>query len=74
MEFEKIYKDAVDNIEPSTELSERLLAKQEAKIVKFSKRKIAVVVAVACMLCGTTALAGEKIASYRSSSNPYKEN
>ncbi len=74
MEFEKIYKDAVDNIEPSAELSERLLAKQEAKIVRFNKKKIAVVVAVACMLCGTTALAGEKIASYRSSANPYKEN
>lgn len=73
MKFEETYKNMIDDLQPSSELSERLKITQEAKIMKFNKKKAIVVAAVACMLCGTTVFAAGKIASYRSWSNPQNE-
>lgn len=73
MKFEETYKNMIDDLQPSSELSERLKITQEAKIMKFNKKKAIAVAAVACMLCGTTVFAAGKIASYRSWSNPQNE-
>lgn len=46
---------------------------EEGRLMKFNKRKMVVLVAVACMVMGTTVFAAGRIASYRSSSDPAKE-
>lgn len=61
MIFDEEYKKAVDDLRPSDELANRLLRRAEVK-----SKKIVILVAVACMLVGTTAFAAGKIASYRS--------
>ena len=73
MKFEETYKNMIDDLQPSSELSERLKITQEAKIMKFTKKKAIAVAAVACMLCGTTVFAAGKIASYRSWSSNLTE-
>lgn len=73
--FDKEYKKAVDNLQPSDELLNRLLKRAEVKTMKFNKKKLVILVAAACLLLGTTAFAAGKIASYRSwSSNLTVEN
>lgn len=73
MKFNKIYKDIIDDLQPSMELADKLRISEEEKVMKFSKRKLVVVATAACMLCGTTVFAAGKIASYRSWSNPKNE-
>lgn len=74
MKFEETYKNIVDDLQPSSELCERLKITREAKIMKFNKKKAVIVALIACMLCGTTVFAAGRIASYRSwSSNLTKE-
>ena len=74
MKFEETYKNMIDDLQPSMELSERLKITQEAKIMKFNKKKAVIIALIACMLCGTTVFAAGRIASYRSwSSNLFKE-
>lgn len=66
MTFDKEYRIAVDALHPSAKLKEKILKREEAKTLKFNKKKIVVLVAAACMLLGTTVFAAGKIASYRS--------
>lgn len=73
MKFNERYKDIIDALQPSDELTNRLRISEEARVMKISKRKAVVVAAVACMVCGTTVFAAGKIASYRSFSNPQNE-
>lgn len=73
MKFEETYKNVIDDLQPSSELSERLKITQEAKIMKFNKKKAVIIALVACMLCGTTVFAAGKIASYRSWSSKLTE-
>lgn len=73
MKFNERYKDIIDALQPSDELTNRLRISEEARVMKISKRKAVVVAAVACMVCGTTVFAAGKIASYRSWSNPQNE-
>lgn len=61
-----IYKDCVDNLNPSEELISKLLERTEVKTMHFAKKKMLVFVAVACMLVGTTVFAAGKITGYRS--------
>jgi len=71
MNFKETYKSMVDNLQPSQDLVEKLQITEEARIMKFNKRRVAVVAAVACMMIGTTVFAAGHIASYRSLSNPH---
>lgn len=73
MKFNERYKDIIDALQPSDELTNRLRISEEARVMKISKRKAVVVAAVACMVCGTTVFAAGEIASYRSFSNPQNE-
>lgn len=73
MKFEETYKNIVDNLQPSSELIDRLEIHEEARIMKFNKKKMVVVAAVACMGFSTTAFAASHIATYRSWSNPEEE-
>lgn len=70
MIFKETYKSIIDDLQPSAELSESLKITQEAKKMKFNKKKAVIFIAAACMLCGTTVFAAGKIASYRSWTNP----
>lgn len=71
MKFKEVYKNMVDDLQPSTDLVEKLRVTEEARIMKFNKRRVIFVIAVACLAFGTTAFAGGRIASYRSWSNPH---
>lgn len=73
MKFDEVYKSMVDDLQPSSELVDKLRINEEARFMKFNKKKIAVVAAVACMAFGTTVFAAGHIASYRSWSNPHNE-
>lgn len=73
MTFKETYKDIIDDLQPSQDFTERLLKSEEGRLMKFNKRKKVVLVAVACMVMGTTVFAAGRIASYRSSSDPGKE-
>lgn len=64
MNYKNIYKEAVNELNPSPELINEIKTGKENKIVKFSKKKIAVVAAVACMAVGTTAFAAGHIVTY----------
>lgn len=73
MEYRKIYKESVEEINPSPELIERIKTGKEKKIMKMSKRRMVIVAAVAVMMMGTTAFAASKyynISSYVSWSDP----
>lgn len=72
MKFEKVYHDIVDDLQPSSELKDRLIQKEE-KRMKFQKKKYVVAAVAACMLIGTTVYAASHIASYRSWSDPSKQ-
>lgn len=73
MKFNEIYKEIVDDLQPSEELANRLQIREETKLMRLNKKKVVVVAAVACMAFGMTAFAAGKIASYRSWSNPRNE-
>ena len=73
MIFKDDYKKTVDNLNPSTELTNRLKLNEENKFMKFSKKKAVIIAAVACMVFGTTVFAAGNIASYRSWSNGKEE-
>lgn len=66
MSYKEIYKEAVNELNPSPELIHRIKRSKENKIVKFSKKKIAIVAVIACMAIGTTALAAGRISTYLS--------
>lgn len=70
MKYNELYKEAVNDLNPSQELIDRIKVQKEKKIMKFSKRKVAVVAAIACMTIGTTAFAAGHISTYYSSSDP----
>lgn len=70
MEFENGYKTAVNELQPSSELMNKLYKHEEKNIMKFSKKKMVVLAAVACLLIGSTAAAAGQIATYRSWSSP----
>ena len=70
MKFTETYKDIMSDLQPSPELQDRLQIRQEAKSMRFTKKKALIVAAAACMLVGTTVFASGKIASYRSWSDP----
>lgn len=63
MECKKIYKEAVDALNPSLELSNKVKSRRENKIM--SKRKIAIIAVVACMMLGISAFAAGQIVEYR---------
>lgn len=69
MNFKKTYKDMIDDLQPSDELTSSILLNAEAKKMSFSKTKMAVLIAVACLALGTTALAAGRVSSYRSSAS-----
>ena len=73
MKFNEIYKDIVDDLRPSEKLTNKLLISEEERLMRLNKKKAVVVAAVACMICGTTAFAAGKIASYRSWSDSRNE-
>ena len=73
MDYKKIYSEAVNEINPSPELVDRIKNNKENKMIKFSKSKVVVLVAVACMTLGTSVFAAGKIASYRSWSSNLTE-
>ncbi len=73
MKFTETYKDIMSDLQPSPELQDRLQIRQEAKSMRFTKKKALIVAAAACMLIGTTVFASGKIASYRSWSGPNDE-
>ena len=74
MTFKETYKDIIDDLQPSQDLTEKLLMSEEGRLMKFNKKKAIVLIAVACMVMGTTVFAAGRIASYRSwSSNLFKE-
>ena len=73
MTFNNEYKEIIDNLNPSSELKDKLMITEENKIMKFSKKKALIVAAVACMIFGTTAFAAGNIASYRSWSDGSEE-
>lgn len=66
MTFKETYIDLVEDLQPSEELEDRILNMAEVKTMKFNKKKMVILVAVACMMLGTTAFAAGHIASYRS--------
>lgn len=70
MKFEKVYKELVDDLQPSADLKKALLKSKEERKMKFQKKKAIIVAAVACLLVGTTVFATGHIASYTSSSSP----
>lgn len=70
MKFEKVYKEIVDDLQPSADFKNSLMKGEEEKRMKFQKKRVVIVAAIACMLVGTTAFATSHIASYRSWSNP----
>ena len=63
MKFNEIYKEIVDDLQPSEELANRLQIREETKLMRLNKKKVVVVVAVACMAFRMTAFAAGKIAS-----------
>lgn len=71
--YENLYKKAVDELNPSPELILKIKEGRTRKVVQFSKKKIAVLVAVACMIAGTTAFAAGPITSLISWSSPWSE-
>lgn len=73
MKFDEIYKGAVESLQPSVDLMYKLQKNEEVRIMKFNKRKVAIIVAVSCMVMGTTAFAAGRIESYRSWSDPRYE-
>lgn len=73
MSFREEYKNMIDDLQPSSELSNKLLKNQEDKIVKFNKKKAVVIALVACMLSGITVFAAGEIVGYRSWSNNLTE-
>ena len=54
MKFTETYKDIMSDLQPSPELQDRLQIRQEAKSMRFTKKKALIVAAAACMLVGTT--------------------
>lgn len=70
MKFKEEYKKIVDDIKPSAEFINKIQISEDKRMKKFSKKKVAIVAAVACMAIGTTAFAAGHIATYRSWSNP----
>ena len=73
MDYKKKYSEVVNEINPSPELVNRIKNNKENKMIKFSKSKVVVLVAVACMTIGTSVFAAGKIASYRSWSSNLTE-
>ncbi len=73
MKFKETYKSIVNDLQPSSELMDRLKVRREKNMMSFNRKKVVALVAVACMMVGTTAFAAGKIASYRSWSNPSNE-
>lgn len=73
MSFEKDYKKALDDLQPSVQLKEKLLKSEEVKRMQWNKKKVVIVAAVACLALGTTAFAAGKIVSYRSWGSPLNE-
>ena len=63
MKFTETYKDIMSDLQPSPELQDRLQIRQEAKSMRFTKKKALIVAAAACMLIGTTVFASGQIAS-----------
>lgn len=74
MKFNEVYKDAVDELNPSPELIYKIKAGKENKRMKFNRRKVAVAAAIACMAMGTTVYAAGHISSYISSSDVRNQN
>ena len=67
MTFKETYIDLVEDLQPSEELTDRILKRAEVRTMKkFNKKKMVILVAAACMMLGTTAFAAGHIASYRS--------
>ena len=71
MNYKNIYKEAVKELNPSPELINSIKTSKENKIVKLSRKKAAVVAAVACMAVGTTVFAAGRITSYMSWGDPH---
>lgn len=74
MNYKEIYKEAVNELNPSPELVNKIKMDKEHKMIKFNKKKIAVVAAIACMTIGTSVFAAGHISSYVAWSNPTTEN
>lgn len=65
MEYKKIYKEAVDELNPSLEFTNKVKTGKEIKMRKLNKRNIVVIAVAACMMLGTTAFAASRISEYR---------
>lgn len=70
MKFKETYREIIDDLKPSEELTNKILMKPEGKNMRLNKSKIIAAAAVACMVIGTTAFAAGRIATLRSWSSP----
>ena len=66
MTFKETYINIVEDLQPSDELTDRIIKRAEVKTMKYNKKKMVILVAAVCMMLGTTAFAAGHIASYRS--------
>lgn len=73
MNFENKYKEIVDDLQPSSQLTQKLMKSEDKRLMRFTKKKAIVLIAVACMTLGTSVFAAGKIASYRSWSSNLTE-
>lgn len=73
MNFNETYKNIVDDLQPSTELYDKIRISEETKMMRFNKMKMVVWIAAACMVFGTTVFAAGKISGYKSWSNTLTE-
>ena len=73
MIYKSIYKESVDQLNPSPELIEKIKSGKEKKLIMYSKKKVAVLAVVACMALGTTVFAAGKITGFVSWSSPASE-
>lgn len=60
MEYNDIYKDAVNEIIPSSDFIEKIKKEKKKKVVKFHKKKTALIILVACLTIGSTAFASRQ--------------
>lgn len=70
MNFNEVYKDVVDELQPSADFINSVMKSKEAKHMKFNKKKTLVVALASCMIFGTTVFAAGKIVGYHSWSDP----
>ena len=66
MKYKNTYIEAVNEINPSPELIRTIKMHKERKIMKFSRRKVAIIAVVACLMVSTSVFAVGQIDSLRS--------